>query len=310
MRFMWLGVLTLVALAGCTDATDTVDTDADTDPATEADTDPGTESPFVDCDFTVLDEWAVDCGGATPDRMVLERDLSDDPECPDLYSIGDVTRTDPSDALSAAECDDTCVYRANIAVMVLYCGSRGEYIAYEPGGPGQDGDGAACDPLVQAMTNQGSGWYETFEAYQADFPCPDNQAPTLTDIETSDAEWTSFGGPIPVTDTLVVSDADDTELMSATITLDSGYQPGADSLLLTSRPVNIGTTWDSRTATLTLSGQATVAGYQGALRTIAFDTTSTSALARTVTIEVSDGDDTSEPVSRTIQVAVPEEQAQ
>lgn len=305
MRALWL-----LGLMACTDKMDTgetdVDTGTDTEMGTDADTD--TDSELQICDYWNGNDWAVWCGGDDPARLVLNTSQSSDPECPDYYSVGAVSGGEPATVLELATCDDSCVYQRSQAVMVLYCDTRGEYITYVPGGPGQDGDGAECPSLIQAMTVAGTGWYETFGDYQLDFPCPGNAVPVVDNVEDSQLVWVADEGPVVISETVTVEDADDDVLFSASVRIVGGFEPGLDQLLLTTRPVDIGGTWDSRSGTFSLSGDASPAAYQQALRGVGFNSTSEASGLKTLEITVNDGGSISEPVSRTVRVFVVEEQ--
>jgi hypothetical protein len=84
--------------------------------------------------------------------------------------------------------------------MVLYCGSRGEYIEWAPGGPGQVGDGSACATQVDVNTVVGSGWYPSWRAYKVANPCP------------GDTDGTETGDTGVDTAVETDSDVDDTDL--------------------------------------------------------------------------------------------------
>ncbi|MEO5366453.1 MAG: FG-GAP-like repeat-containing protein, partial [Magnetococcus sp. WYHC-3] len=93
-----------------------------------------------------------------------------------------------------------------------------------------------------------------------------------------------------VNENLLLTDSDDTLLEGARAKL-YNYQSGEDRLDFTSTG-SISGTWNATTGILTLTGQATMAEYQQALRTITYENTSQtpSTLQRTVGITVSDGD--------------------
>lgn len=303
--------LSLLLLAACSSTvpsldTDTgLDTEADTELGTEADTDADTVSQHV-CDYFQAGESMVWCDGDTPQQLAMITTGEDDPECPTYYTLDGSTGDSPESVLAASDCDDSCVYVPYQAVMVLHCDTRGEYISYLPGGAGQDGDGEACPGLIQAMTLAGNGWYETWEDFTADNPCPGNSAPVLADLETTALSWSIGGGAVMLSDALTVSDANDTELEWATVRIASGFAPGFDGLALTSRPIGISPSWDSRTGTLTLSGTASLATYQSALRTVAFDATAGEGFSgadRVLAVSVHDGDVQSNELTRTVTVS-------
>jgi hypothetical protein len=89
---------------------------------------------------------------------------------------------------------------------------------------------------------------------------------------------------------LVVADIDGV-LSGAAVRITAGYVRGEDLLAFTSAN-GISGAWNAATGTLTLSGSATVAQYQDALRSVTYENTSDdpSAAPRTVRFTVTDGD--------------------
>lgn len=186
----------------------TDETDVDTEPEDTANsvTDPGgedsgvvvvTDRPhdtggFGDCPYLSLSQYLVQCGGdwrfvneywaqifrrpaldTDADFIVIPiTDQPDPGDCPLQYGFGGPEGEDMGQVLADAQCSDTCVYVAQQAVMVLYCGSRGEYITWGQGGPGQTGSEADCPPMIEGHTVAGDGFYATWEDYQAAHPCP------------------------------------------------------------------------------------------------------------------------------------------
>ena len=122
-------------------------------------------------------------------------------------------------------------------------------------------------------------------------------APVL-DLDVNDsngvgADYTATfasGGPeIPVADTDVsITDADSAAIESATITLAINREP-EDVLSFTGPAGPITAAYDSAAGILTLTGSATLAEYQTALRQVVFSTTSTSAADRIIEVTVNDG---------------------
>ena len=93
-------------------------------------------------------------------------------------------------------------------------------------------------------------------------------------------------------ETITLSDADDIEMSSATATISSGFTAG-DVLGFTDQD-GISGSFDGSTGVLNLSGTATVAQYQAALRSVTYhstsdDPTATSA-TRTITWKATDAD--------------------
>ena len=121
-------------------------------------------------------------------------------------------------------------------------------------------------------------------------------SPVLTGIETTPLSYaanndsTSNRPKTPVTATLVVSDAAGNMISGATVQITGAYQQGQDVLAFTNASGITGTLLDATTGKLTLTGAATAAEYQAALRTVTYQNTSASisGQTRTVTITVVD----------------------
>ena len=101
---------------------------------------------------------------------------------------------------------------------------------------------------------------------------------------------------------LTLLDVDDTNLESATVTI-LGFVAGEDVLAFTNQNGITGS-WDSVNGVLTLSGTATVAHYQTALRSVTYQNTSEnpSTAARTVRMDVNDGELDSADIDRALTV--------
>ena len=132
-----------------------------------------------------------------------------------------------------------------------------------------------------------------------------NDQPALSNIETTPLSYRAQDPAVAVTNALTVSDDDDATISSATVSVTSGFDSGADTLSFTNQNGITGS-YDASTGVLTLSGNATLPDYQTALRSVEFSTTDSSAspAARTVSFTVTDSvGATSSPASRTIDVA-------
>ena len=135
---------------------------------------------------------------------------------------------------------------------------------------------------------------------------------TITITAVNDAPVITAGGTLNFTEgnpataidtTILVTDADNTNLASATVQIAANYVNGQDILAM---PVTagIGSSFNALTGTLTLTGSATVAAYQAALRTVTyFNNSGTPSVApRTVTWVVNDGTVSSNIATSTITV--------
>jgi len=117
---------------------------------------------------------------------------------------------------------------------------------------------------------------------------PANTAPTVT-AGSSSASYTENGSAVTVDNTITVSDAEQANITGATAVISSNFVTG-DVLNFTAQNGITGS-WNASTHTLTLSGTATKAQYQAALRSITFSSSSDAPTnaTRTITWKVDDG---------------------
>jgi subtilisin-like proprotein convertase family protein len=111
--------------------------------------------------------------------------------------------------------------------------------------------------------------------------------PALSGIEGSTLSYVAGSGQVPVTTTLAVADTDSANLTGATVAISGNYVASQDFLRFS--PQN-GITGTFNAGVLTLTGTATVAQYQAALRSVAYENTSgsPSTATRTVSFRVTD----------------------
>ncbi|HEY9767592.1 MAG TPA: hypothetical protein V6C71_03680, partial [Coleofasciculaceae cyanobacterium] len=139
---------------------------------------------------------------------------------------------------------------------------------------------------------------------------PVNDPPVL-DLDGStagnnySATFTEKGSAVSVANSNIsVTDVDSTNIASATITLTNAQ--ASDLLAAGTLPTGItATAYDSATGVITLSGSATLADYQTAIRAITFNNTSSNpdTSDRILEVVVNDGDNASNTAISTIQVS-------
>ena len=131
-----------------------------------------------------------------------------------------------------------------------------------------------------------------------------NDAPTLSAIETQPALFTENAAPLDITNNLTLTDVDDSNIESATVSITSNFVATEDSLVFADQ-FGITSVYDTATGVLTLTGSASVVDYQTAIRSVAYSNSSDnpSALTRTVSFEINDGDLPSNTLSRDISIA-------
>jgi hypothetical protein len=131
-----------------------------------------------------------------------------------------------------------------------------------------------------------------------------NIAPTLSSIEGTALSYNEGSGVVTITSSITVNDLDNTNLQSATVSITSGYNSSQDVLSFVNTN-GITASWNSSAGVLILSGEASVADYQNALRNIQYENLNNilpSSDVRVVTFMVSDGAVNSNAVTRNIQV--------
>jgi hypothetical protein len=99
-----------------------------------------------------------------------------------------------------------------------------------------------------------------------------NDAPTVT-TSGSNLSYTEGDGPVAADPGLTVSDPDSAQLQGATVSVTSNFVAADDSLGFTNQSGITGS-YNAGTGVLTLSGNASVANYQAALRTVTYQNSS------------------------------------
>jgi regulator of protease activity HflC (stomatin/prohibitin superfamily) len=130
---------------------------------------------------------------------------------------------------------------------------------------------------------------------------PVNDAPVVTSGAVFN--YTENDTPMLVGSGVTLTDIDNANLASAAINVSGNYVEGEDVLSFTSVG-NISGTWNSSTATLTLSGTDTVANYLSALASVTYQNLSDnpSVLSRTISFTANDGTATSAAATAIVNV--------
>ena len=137
-----------------------------------------------------------------------------------------------------------------------------------------------------------------------DLDADDSSGATGADFAGS---FTEGGGPVSIADIdVTITDIDDTNIESATITLTNRPDGGDESLSVNgSLPTGItASAYNPATGELVLTGSATLADYQAAIAQVQYDNSSVnpSPTDRTIEVVVNDGDDDSNTATATISV--------
>ncbi len=118
---------------------------------------------------------------------------------------------------------------------------------------------------------------------------PLNDAPTVTTTGTQ-LGYTENDGAVVIDSGLTLADVDSTDLTGATVRIASGFSNSEDVLAFTDQ-LGITGSYTAATGILTLSGTASVADYQTALRSVTYENTSElpSTTNRVISFQVDDG---------------------
>jgi len=128
-----------------------------------------------------------------------------------------------------------------------------------------------------------------------------NNPPVLFGVESNILNYIIKGKGLQITDSLKISDSDDTEISKAIIKISENYQIGEDKILYNTLDKIVGK-WDVDNGTLTLTGAATIEKYEEALRKVEYCNTflKTTKVKRIISITVSDGKNNSNTISRSV----------
>ena len=134
-------------------------------------------------------------------------------------------------------------------------------------------------------------------------------SPVNAPVVTTTAESLSYpqsSGAAAVDAQIKVGSMSSTTLAGATVAISANYASGQDILAFTNQNGITGS-WNAGTGVLTLSGTASLAKYQAALRSVTYTDTSDypTMLPRTVSFVADDGANLSADATRTITLTSP-----
>ncbi len=131
-----------------------------------------------------------------------------------------------------------------------------------------------------------------------------NNAPSLSGIESGSLSYTEGQSPVLITSSIIVQDVDNTNLVSATISI-SGFISAEDRLYFS--PQNgISGSYTPSTGILSLTGTSSLASYQTALRSITYQNINNdnpNVSLRSISFLVNDGTSPSNGVSRALTIS-------
>jgi hypothetical protein len=275
-------------------------------------------SNAVDSTVTIAavdDRPVLTAGGGTPSFTEGDGPTVVDPE----IAVADV---DDDDLQSATVC--VCSNRVASEDELLFTDQNGIAGSFDPGTGVLTLTGAASvaeyEAALRSVAYRNNDTISPDGAARGiDFTVDDGEQPsdpattTLDVIGVNDAPVLGGGGDLayaeddpatPVDPALTVSDNDDDDLESAQVSIGDGFDASEDSLVFVDQS-GIAGAYDTATGVLTMTGTATVAEYQAALRSVAYrngDDVGPSTATRTISFQVSDGDADSNAVATDVAV--------
>ncbi|MBC2775525.1 DUF4347 domain-containing protein, partial [Rhizobium sp. AQ_MP] len=127
------------------------------------------------------------------------------------------------------------------------------------------------------------------------------QPPSITPSGAT-ASYIEDSAPQPIDSGLLLSDVDSASLSGATVRINN-FVAGQDVLGFSAQN-GISGTWNSTTGTLTLSGSASVAHYQAALRSVTYENTSDSPNTTNRVVEFVANDGYLSSTAKTVSIAI------
>jgi len=132
---------------------------------------------------------------------------------------------------------------------------------------------------------------------------PVNDAPVLSNIETTSVDFQEGGSAVNVSSSIAINDFDNINIESAVVAIVGNYKSSEDVLSF-STPAGISGTLSVESGTVNFSGSSSIANYQSALASVAYSNTSANpdTSDRTISFTVNDGELSSNTVSRIITI--------
>ncbi|MEQ9008214.1 MAG: Ig-like domain-containing protein, partial [Ekhidna sp.] len=130
-----------------------------------------------------------------------------------------------------------------------------------------------------------------------------NTAPVLAGTGGT-LNYTENDGAVPVDPGVIASDNEDLDFVYATIQISNGYEAAEDVLNFTDQ-LGLTGSYDAGSATMTITGDATVDDYNTAIQSVTYSNSSEDPVesTRTVTFIINDGTVDSNPITRDILVS-------
>jgi hypothetical protein len=187
----------------------------------------------------------------------------------------------------------------------LFSGGRGEDLIRGWGGADQMNGGPQNDILrgMSGIDTANGGTGNDLCTAETEISCDEsfNDPPAVT-TSVGSTSYTEGDPATTIDGSLTVTDADDTNLEGGQVRISNNFQSGDDLVFINQN--GIGGVYNTGTGVLTLTGTASVADYQTALRSIQFQTTNTNpSSSKTVEFKVNDGDADSNAATKSLSIS-------
>ncbi len=157
---------------------------------------------------------------------------------------------------------------------------------------------------IKVLVDQSDGYEETcFDNIRVTGDVALSESPVIAAIEGTMVDYTEGDSPVTITSAITTGDVDDANLESATIQITGNFHSDQDVLAF-SNTASI--TGGYSNGIMTLSGSATLAAYQSALRSVTYSNSNVlnpSEDIRTISFYVNDGDSNSNILTRDVIVS-------
>ena len=252
------------------------------------------ESGFVEgdeilvTDLDVDDEVSISVTGVSAQQEASDgTEVTADPSLPSNAELLAMLSLSSPVVVSSTETQGSVTWSFNAANTAFAYLGQGEKLLLTYTLTADDGKGGVATQDIELIVNG------------------TNDSPVLAN--SGDALRYTEGDAATVIDSsLTLTDVDSDTMTSATVTLSSGYVQSEDVLAFIDAN-GISGSWDASTGILTLSGLATQAEYEAALKSVTYQNTNTAnpdTSVRTVSWVVNDGEADSAIVASTINVLV------
>ena len=235
----------------------------------------------ITTNITVTDEEANQISGAT---VSISEGYAGDQDNLTFVSQGNISGTFEGGVLSLSGAASTAAYQTALRSVRFFNNS----------------DNPTTENRIVSFTVTDEEGAESEAASRELRVEPVNDAPVLIGLEENPLGYIPEGQPISVTETLTVSDPDNETLLEAVFFFDQDEYDDDEDLLTFVNTDKITASWNEDEGIMTLSGEATLAEYQEAIRNVRYQNLSDEIDEDTkiINIKVSDGTSDSNVVQR------------